>query len=82
MAARLPLSPFPSATHHPLQLSASARGVVLTRDCAACRVDKIMAMVHTLNGKNTHGFHSCLELLNSDPGTKSGVYGPRFALPH
>jgi len=37
-------------------------------------VDKIMAMVHTLNGKNTHGFHSCLELLNSNPGSQSGVY--------
>jgi hypothetical protein len=48
------------------------------RDGDACRVDKIVAMVHTLNGKNTHGFQSCLELLNSNPGTQSGVYGPRF----
>jgi len=37
-------------------------------------LDNIVTMVHTLNGKNTDGFASCLDLLKAMPGSKSGVY--------
>jgi len=37
-------------------------------------LDNIMTMVHTLNGKNTDGYASCLDLLKAQPGSKSGAY--------